>query len=41
MGCAIGLGFQLAAAAMTLVVVAILRSTHVLERTLHSSEDDD
>jgi hypothetical protein len=24
-----------------LVVVAILRSTHVLERTLHPSEDDD
>jgi putative Mg2+ transporter-C (MgtC) family protein len=41
MGCAIGLGFQLAAAAMTLVVVVILRSTHMLERTLHSSEDDD
>jgi uncharacterized membrane protein YhiD involved in acid resistance len=41
MGCAIGLGFQLAAAAMTLVVVVILRSTHMLERTLHSSEDED
>ena len=41
MGCAIGLGFQLAAAAMTLVVVAILRSTHVLERTLHANDDDD
>ena len=41
MGCAVGLGFQLAAAGMTLVVVAILRSTQVLERTLHSNEDDD
>ena len=41
MGCAIGLGFQLAAAGMTLVVVAILRSTHVLERTLHANDDDD
>lgn len=41
MGCAIGLGFQLAAAAMTLVVVAILRSTQVLERTLHASDDED
>jgi putative Mg2+ transporter-C (MgtC) family protein len=35
MGCAVGLGFQLAAAAMTLVVVAILRSTQFLEKTLH------
>jgi hypothetical protein len=26
---------------MTLVVVAILRSTHVLERTLHANDDDD
>ncbi|MBM3682204.1 MAG: MgtC/SapB family protein [Actinobacteria bacterium] len=41
MGCAVGLGFQLAAAGMTLVVVAILRSTQVLERTLHTNEDDD
>jgi len=41
MGCAVGLGFQLAAAGMTLVVVTILRSTQVLEKTLHSNEDDD
>lgn len=40
MGCGVGLGFQLAAAAMTLVVIAILRSTQVLERTLHSGSDD-
>ena len=40
MGCGVGLGFQLAAAAMTLVVIEILRSTQVLERTLHSGSDD-
>ena len=40
MGCGVGLGFQLAAAAMTLVVIAILRSTQVLERTLHSNDDN-
>jgi len=41
MGCAIGLGFQLSAAGMTLVVVAILRSTHVLEKTLYAHDEDD
>jgi putative Mg2+ transporter-C (MgtC) family protein len=39
MGCSVGLGFQLAAAAMTLVVVAILRSTQFLEKTLHAGND--
>jgi putative Mg2+ transporter-C (MgtC) family protein len=34
MGCAVGLGFQLAAAGMTLVVITILRSTQFLEKTL-------
>lgn len=38
MGVAVGLGFQIVGVAFGLVIVIILRSTQVLERTLHRQE---
>jgi putative Mg2+ transporter-C (MgtC) family protein len=41
MGVATGLGFQLVAGAMTLIIIIILRSTHMLEKALNSSDKDE
>ena len=41
MGCAVGLGFQLASLGLTLIILIVLRSTHVLEITAMRRHDDD
>ncbi len=41
MGVAVGLGFQVLGAIFTIVIFAVLRSTQVLERTLHLREVKD
>jgi putative Mg2+ transporter-C (MgtC) family protein len=41
MGCAVGLGFQLASLGLTLIILIVLRSTHVLEITAMRRYDDD
>ncbi len=38
MGCAVGLGFQLAAAGFTVIILVILRSTQFLEVTVRRSD---
>lgn len=42
-GCAVGLGFQISAVGITLLLLVILRSTHMLEAAaikLHLTDDD-
>ena len=41
MGCAVGLGFQLASIGLTIIILIVLRSTHVLEITANRRHDDD
>lgn len=41
MGCAVGLGFQFAALGLTLIILIVLRSTHVLEITANRRQADD
>ena len=41
MGCAVGLGFQIASIGLTLIILIILRSTHMLEITANRRHDDD
>jgi putative Mg2+ transporter-C (MgtC) family protein len=41
MGCAVGLGFQLASVGLTLIILVVLRSTHVLEITANRRHDDE
>lgn len=41
MGVAVGLGFQLVAGAMTLIIIIILRSTHMIDKALYSNEKDE
>jgi putative Mg2+ transporter-C (MgtC) family protein len=41
MGVATGLGFQLVAGALTLIVIIILRSTHMIDKALYSADKDE
>lgn len=41
MGCAVGLGFQVASVGLTIIILIVLRSTHVLEITANRRNDDD
>jgi putative Mg2+ transporter-C (MgtC) family protein len=41
MGCAVGLGFQVASVGLTVIILIVLRSTHVLEITANRRHDDD
>ncbi|MGI9199216.1 MAG: MgtC/SapB family protein [Candidatus Nanopelagicaceae bacterium] len=41
MGCAVGLGFQIASVGLTVIILIVLRSTHVLEITANRRHDDD
>lgn len=41
MGIAVGLGFQLVAGAMTIIIIVILRSTHMIDKALYSSDESD
>lgn len=41
MGCAVGLGFQLAAAGFTIIILVILRSTQFLEVTVRRSDKNE
>lgn len=41
MGVATGLGFQLVAGGMTLIIIIILRSTHMIDRALYSNDKDE
>lgn len=41
MGVATGLGFQLVAGAMTLVIILILRSTHMIDKALYGSDSEE
>ena len=41
MGCAVGLGFQAASLGLTVIILIVLRSTHVLEITAMRRHDDD
>lgn len=41
MGCAVGLGFQAASLGLTIIILIVLRSTHVLEVTAIRRHDDD
>ena len=41
MGCAVGLGFQAASLGLTIIILIVLRSTHVLEITAIRRHDDD
>jgi len=41
MGCAVGLGFQVASVGLTIIILIVLRSTHVLEITANRRHDDD
>ena len=41
MGCAVGLGFQAASLGLTIIILIVLRSTHVLEITANRRHDDD
>lgn len=41
MGCAVGLGFQIASIGLTLIILIVLRSTHVLEITANRRHDED
>jgi putative Mg2+ transporter-C (MgtC) family protein len=38
MACAIGLGFHIVGIAFTVIIVAVLRSTQVLEKTVHRND---
>ena len=40
MGCAVGLGFQIASIGLTFIILVVLRSTHVLEITAIRRHDD-
>ena len=40
MGCAVGLGFQAASLGLTIIILIVLRSTHVLEITAIRRHDD-
>lgn len=41
MGCAVGLGFQLAAVGFTIIILVVLRSTQFLEVTVRRSDRDE
>ena len=41
MGCAVGLGFQIASVGMTLIILIVLRSTHMLEITANRRHEDE
>ena len=41
MGCAVGLGFQAASLGLTVIILIVLRSTHVLEITAMRRHEDD
>ena len=41
MGCAVGLGFQVASVGLTVIILIVLRSTHVLEITANRRHDED
>jgi putative Mg2+ transporter-C (MgtC) family protein len=41
MGCAVGLGFQLASIGLTVIILIVLRSTHMLEITANRRHDDE
>ena len=41
MGCAVGLGFQVASVGLTVIILIVLRSTHVLEITANRRHDDE
>jgi putative Mg2+ transporter-C (MgtC) family protein len=41
MGVATGLGFQLVAGGLTLIVIIILRSTHMIDKALYSADKDE
>lgn len=41
MGCAVGLGFQIASIGLTIIILIVLRSTHMLEITANRRHDDD
>ena len=41
MGCAVGLGFQVASLGLTAIILIVLRSTHVLEITAMRRHEDD
>ena len=41
MGCAVGLGFQVASVGLTVIILIVLRSTYVLEITANRRHDDD
>ena len=41
MGCAVGLGFQVASIGLTLIILIVRRSTHVLEITANRRHDDE
>lgn len=41
MGCAVGLGFQIASVGLTIIILIVLRSTHMLEITANRRHDDD
>ncbi|MEY4100821.1 MAG: hypothetical protein RL581_1336 [Actinomycetota bacterium] len=41
MGCAVGLGFQIASIGLTIIILIVLRSTHMLEITANRRHDDE
>ena len=41
MGCAVGLGFQVASIGLTIIILIVLRSTHMLEITANRRHDDE
>lgn len=41
MGCAVGLGFQFASVGLTIIILIVLRSTHMLEITANRRHDDE
>ncbi|MFM1758296.1 MAG: hypothetical protein RL193_873 [Actinomycetota bacterium] len=41
MGCAVGLGFQFASIGLTVIILIVLRSTHVLEITANLRHEDE
>ena len=41
MGCAVGLGFQISSIGLTIIILIVLRSTHMLEITANRRHDDE
>ena len=41
MGCAVGLGFQAASVGLTIIILIVLRSTHMLEITANRRHEDE